>query len=708
MTATGVERVRGLRAAVAAAAALGALVLVPALASAHLERPSYWPDPGRDTSVAPPAGGGVPDARTLASALNPRARGTTRVVCQGPEARRSTTLLNRSLRQARRTGFRLRPSQPRVRYTQQRAKRVRSLNRRFADRCRFDSIQEAIERSGTNDRVVIMPGLYREPESRSQPVNDPRCADLTVEDTAGRPAPSYEYQVACPHDQNLLYVQGRELGSQPPPSPPRADRHGIPDVGPCLRCNLQLDGSGVKPEDVILDAGTAYPDGKPGAKPGGHAKDVVLRVDRGDGFVGRNFLMRGGLEHGFYTEETDGVLLDRTKFFWNADYGHLSFTTDHHVVKNCHGFGSGDAVVYPGASPETGSQARASFYPDAPRYNTVIRDCDLHHSMLAYSGSMGNSVRITRNHVYGTVAGISTDTISAQGHPGFPADSVKIDNNLIYSNNLNLYGTEPPVEPLVGVLPVGTGIIWAGHNDGRVHDNWIFDNWRRGAMLFAVPDALVEPEGSVNAGISCPSSLWELPELPVEIPELPIDIPLPTPSDPRNLGVSTSCGNRFFDNRMGVAPPGFEMPPGVRAMGNLVGGDGGVLPNGVDFWWDEFPLNSGNCWYENTGPDGTTGSVRPGVGVVPGNAMPSSCDSSVGAGDVVKEAELLNCFLARDADLDLLECNWDETPAQPGSPAAAADTRERRSESREFARSAEGDELRQRLLEIAVGDGDGG
>ena len=109
---------------------------------------------------------------------------------------------------------------------------------------------------------------------------------------------------------------------------------------------------------MILDAGTNY-DGRQGptAKPGGYAKHVVLRADRADGFVGRNFLMRGALEHGFYTEETDGVLLDRTKFFWNADYGHLSFTTDHHLVQNCDGFGAGDAVVYPGAAPETGSQA---------------------------------------------------------------------------------------------------------------------------------------------------------------------------------------------------------------------------------------------------------------------------------------------------------------------------------------------------------------
>ena len=53
------------------AALLAPLVLlaVPALSLAHPERPSYWPNPGPDTAVSPPAGGKVPTARSLASAV---------------------------------------------------------------------------------------------------------------------------------------------------------------------------------------------------------------------------------------------------------------------------------------------------------------------------------------------------------------------------------------------------------------------------------------------------------------------------------------------------------------------------------------------------------------------------------------------------------------------------------------------------------------
>ena len=59
------------RRGVSLAATLAAVMLaLPALALAHLERPSYWPDPRPDNSVSPPAGGKVPKARSLKSAAS--------------------------------------------------------------------------------------------------------------------------------------------------------------------------------------------------------------------------------------------------------------------------------------------------------------------------------------------------------------------------------------------------------------------------------------------------------------------------------------------------------------------------------------------------------------------------------------------------------------------------------------------------------------
>ncbi|MBA3327946.1 MAG: right-handed parallel beta-helix repeat-containing protein [Solirubrobacterales bacterium] len=681
-------------------AALGATAIglvVPGAALAHLERPSYWPDPAPDASITPAAGGGVPAARSLSSAVTKRrsARGSgrVRVVCDGANRKRSFQLAKASIRQARTQGFRVRPSQPEVRYSAKKARQMLSINRRLHGRCRFNSVQKAVDASGNNDRIVIMPGRYLEPESRRQPKNDPRCSPgLLQKDASGDPTPSYEYQVTCPHDQNLVYVAGRAVVGKPL-AEPRADRQGIPEqeLGPCVRCNLQIEGSGPKAEDVIIDAGDKYEGEGPEAKPLDHAKDVVMRVDRGDGFVGRNFLMRGAREHGFYTEETDGVLLDRTKFFWNADYGHLAFTSDHQLVKNCDGMGAGDAVIYPGGTPETGSQA-TGFYPDAPRKNTVITKCDMRNSALGYSGSMGNAVRITDNHIYGNTTGIASDTLSSAGHPGFPADSAEVDHNFIYANNFNTYDKASPVKPLVTV-PIGTGIVYAGMNDARIHDNWFFDNWRFATMLFAVPDALTNfggPEGAVFPGVSCAGA-----------PEIPL---------------STSCGNHQFDNRMGKAPPGFEYPEPLERYGVPHGeADRSTLPNGTDFWWDEFLSNRANCWYDNVGPGGTPASITgPGdAGRAPGlppNLLPDCGGGeneglSIGNGDVAKEQYLINCSEGPSAATGPLDCDWYTPPARPGSASAAARSREVAVASQQFARSAEGRRLRQRMEALVAGAG---
>jgi hypothetical protein len=653
-------------------------LLLPATALAHLERPSYWPDPAPDTSVSPPAGGEVPDARSLASATKKSVRGKTYVACKGKAGKKSLKKLRHSVKRARKQGFRLRPSQPKEKLGRAKAKKLLKLNRRLARMCKFKTVQKAVNKAGNNDRVVIMPGRYREKPSRQAPVNDPACADLTQLDSSGAETPSYEYQVTCPNDQNLIYVQGREVVGDPLPSPD-PNRHGIPEqeLGPCVKCNLQIEGSGVKPEDVILDGGIGY-DGKgPTAKPSDYAKHVIMRVDRADGFVGRNFLTRGALEFGFYAEEVDGLLLDKVKFFWAADYGHLTFTTDHNRIQNCEGFGSGDSVVYPGASPETGAQADTSFYPDAPRINTVVTKCDLHGSALGYSGSMGNAVRITNNHIYGNTTGIASDTLSAGGHPGFPADSSEIDHNYIYSNNLNLYVDDTHVEPVVPV-PIGTGVIYPGMNDARVHDNWIFDNWRNGTMLFAIPDAIVNgggPEGNVNPGISCATSA---------------------------VGISTSCENRYFGNRMGQVPPGFKFPRALDMFGAPRGSGAGPLPNGTDFWWDEFAGNTGNCWFGNTGANGTPGSVTgPGAGA-PLDVLPSNCGSSVGLGDVAKEAILLDCSEGPDDETGMLDCDWWRPPARPQSAAAAAQTRALERAAERFSDTEEADRLHDRIAEFTA------
>ena len=118
-------------------------------------------------------------------------------------------------------------------------------------------------------------------------------------------------------------------------------------------------------------------------------------------------------------------------------------------------------------------------------------------------------------------------------------------------------------------VPIGTGLWIAGGNANIVRNNRFWDNWRRGAMLFQVPDAFVCDDPN-NQVAGC---------------------------DPKATVPATSYRNRFTTTRWGWLP---MAAPSA---------------NGVDFWWDQGgisvdpTLNTGNCWYGNTGPDGTTGSV---------------------------------------------------------------------------------------------------
>jgi Right handed beta helix region len=586
-------------AAVVAAAVLG----IAAVAAAHIERTASWPDPKPDTAVKPAAGGGVPKPRSLASALTGKGPGKVRIVCQKISYKRA----KRGIADARKHGYVIRPSQPRIRISKQRARTLRNINRQLFRKCKFHEIQPALTKTRNNDRVVVMPGVYTEPTSRKKPTQDPKCAPLKEDGDHGSGGLSYKYQFTCPNDQSLLALPGRIPGKGQDP-PPQDNRHGIPNSGPCIRCNVQVEGSGVSPDDTIVDTGNSH---KPRGPNGiGSTKDVGFRIDRADGFVMRNMKFRHAAEHDVYVMETDGYLLDRMKFYYAGQYGELTFANDHGMVKNCEAIGNGDSGVYPGGAADTGEQR----LPGTKfRLNQAITQCDVHHNTLGYSGTMGNATHVYNNDFYDNSTAIATDSFYAGGHPGYAQDSATFENNRIYSNNFNSYTPDSDVAPDVPV-PVGTGILIAGGNNNQVKGNRIWDNWRRGTMLLAVPDAV---------------------------------------SDKYDSAETTSHRNRYHDNVMGIAPGGKKMP------------------NGVDFWWDQHPTNTNNCWYHNVGVDGTESSItsdpQPPL-------LPSDCNNvSTGATYPAKGPELGGCAASIEQnEYDATICPWCTTPPPPGPNSGQA------------------------------------
>jgi hypothetical protein len=693
-----------------AAGLLGALLL-PALALAHIERASYWPSPAPDCSVQPCAGGEVPTARSLASAVSTvvaptckvqrnvrvslrgprgqrlrRARiyvngkrvrklrgrrlpsqvtlnnlsqsivtvrvvgttkrgrrvvrtrsyqacarragarssqvaqgGVTRVVCQ-PD---SLARLGQSIADAESTGYVVRPTQGRQKISAAEGSALLGLNQQLFSQCGFNSIQTAVNASGNNDRVVIMPGVYTEPASRAAPAHDPACARYTITNDRNNQAGavSYAYQFHCPNDQNLIAVLGREPGAKPPPQPPLSDRHGIPDIGPCIRCNFQIEGSGVSADDVVIDAGRVASGDH---APIGNVKDVGIRVDRADGFALRNLKVRHAGEHDIYVLETNGYLLDHFKTFYAVEYGVLTFVEDHGLMQNCEAAGNGDSGLYPGAGASTGMKRDKSIYPEF-RYSQEIRNCDSHHNSGGYSGTDGDSTHIDHNNFYDNALGFTTDVFTAAGHPGFPQNSDLIENNNFYSNNFNPYVKGSDVVPVIPV-PVGTGLWIAGGDNNIIRGNHFYDNWRRGMMIFAVPDQVVcGPTG--------------------------VDPTLLAGCNPTAVPPSTSYDNQVYGNVMGTSPDGAVAPNGT----------GDVSTGRTDFWWDQYAGNTGNCWHDNVGKDGTAAGV---TSTPPAPILPSACDSSsVGTGGPAQQSELGNCLA--DITFNTSSCNWFTTPSKP-------------------------------------------
>jgi hypothetical protein len=607
----------GMRARLAAAlpAAIALVLLLPALAPAHIERPSFWPDPAPDTSVSPPAGGAVPKARTLSSALKKDRPGDTRVVCQ----RNSMSLMRASVKKALADGYNYRPSDPK-KLSQHRADQLLKINARLFKMCKYKQIQPAVTASGNNDRVVVMPGIYTEPASRAKPTFDPSCDKYEIKNEFGDPgALAYDYQFHCPNDQNLVAVIGQTPGENQEPAPkPEDSRHGIPksNLGKCIRCNLQLEGSGVSPDDVVIDAGRAE---SGNGAPRDPKKDVGVRADRADGFVLRMVTVRHAKEHGIYVLESDGYLLDRFKTFYHGLYGTLTFVEDHGLTQHCEAAGNSDSGLYPGAPADTGDQRPPG---TEFRYNQEIRLCDMRHNMAGYSATNGNAVHVHDNEVYDNALGLQTDVVTSAGHPGFPGDSTLFEENNIHDNNFDIYSPKSDVPPAFP-FPTGTGLWIAGGNHHQVRNNNIYDNYRRGTMVFAVPDVIVCGPQTDNYGKQ-------------------------PPCDPNKT--STSFMNQTYSNVMGLGP------------------DGKSHPNGVDFWWDDFPGNTGNCWYMNTGPKPITTDPSP----LPNCNDGKNPEMSTGKGNADNQAELIACaasFETRTYDPQS-GCPWFVVPPKPNSAAA--------------------------------------
>jgi hypothetical protein len=419
-------------------------------------------------------------------------------------------------------------------------------------RCQYHHIQRAVRAAANGFRIFVLPGRYREEPSRGAPYPDPRCRRALVRaQDHPRLVPGYAYQLRCPNAQNLIAIVGDTNGD------------GICD----RRCNLQIQGMGASPNEVMIE--------------GDRVKENVVRADRADGFLLHNVTVQYGSHNGVYVIETNGFRLDRVVSRWSREYAFLSFSSDNGLYDRVVGYGAGDAGIYTGSGPQG----------HCARYGIEVRNSEAYGNILGWSGASGDGIWVHDNRFHHNAAGLVS--VSVTGHPGAPQDCSKFERNWIYSNNLYLYsGTRmaacahadafrraPRTICPQARVPTGTGLVIAGGNNNLVRENLIYNNWRRGVMLFYVP-----------------AFFWGGTDL---------------------FPPQTSHGNQFRANRMGV-----------RA-------DRSRDRNGLDFWWDG--EGTRNCWSDNSGPAGTTPSSVPSLlPTCPGSSVFSFADQD-------RYAEIVQC-----------------------------------------------------------------
>ncbi|MEU7854488.1 right-handed parallel beta-helix repeat-containing protein [Nonomuraea sp. NPDC049141] len=370
-------------------------------------------------------------------------------------------------------------------------------------------LQEAVDKvDRPGMTIALLPGLYQEEPSQAAPTGD--CAHLPARwSTWGYQILSFEQQQRCPHNQNLVAILGKK--------------------------NLQIEGTGASPLDVIVDAQ--------------YRKLNAIRADRTDGIYFRNLTAQRTTFNSLYILETDGFVIDQVLTRWNDEYGFLTFASDHGLYTDCEAYGNGDGGLYPGSA----SNINDGRGHEVPRYAIEIRRCKSHDNALGYSGTAGDSMWVHDNEFYDNMVGATMDSLWPS-HPGLPQNHAKFEQNKIHDNNKDYYeytrnGTcaKPPAQRGYeqGVVcsqtgaPPGTGVLVAGGNYNVFRNNQIWGHNRAAFGLFGVP-AFIRGENDLAKQ------------------------------------ADTSNYNRYEGNVFGVSPTGERRP------------------NALDVWWDG--QGTGNCW----------------------------------------------------------------------------------------------------------------
>ena len=211
-----------------------------------------------DRSVHPAAGGRFPSTdRSTRPEAQAAGRAQDRVPGRLAEARQAGDRDGRK-------GFKVRPSEDTRHLSKRKARKLKQLNKRFAKKCDYDSIQDAVNDSGNNDGSWSCRAPTQS-RTRGQPEDDPACANCyrtpTTRGAVSLPLPGHLPQRPEPDRDHR--ARAADVGT---PGAPSRSRRGIPDEGRCIRYRTSRSRGRGEAHRCDMDASASTRPSPKGAK----------------------------------------------------------------------------------------------------------------------------------------------------------------------------------------------------------------------------------------------------------------------------------------------------------------------------------------------------------------------------------------------------------------------------------------------------------
>jgi hypothetical protein len=236
---------------------------------------------------------------------------------------------------------------------------------------------------------------------------------------------------------------------------------------------LHIIGTGASPTKVILE-------GKGAKGPGGAAQNAI-EGDGVDNLDIENMWARNYAANGFFVHDCNGYLMKNLVASFEHAYGLFAFNCIGGRMTQSTGYGMSDSAFYVGETPVQSNPVE-----------TYLDHLTGYENALGYSGTNSKYVDIRDSEFYNNGIGVVPNTLDSEKFE--PNEYGIIEENLIYWNNFDVYKPDSPVKVAGGSnqvgashYPIGIGVYLLGSTGWKVRNNFIFGNFKWGAVASSDP-----------------------------------------------------------------------------------------------------------------------------------------------------------------------------------------------------------------------------